>query len=102
VVRYLWWQLLLHMSILIWSLVLELLGLESAGRQAMFAGFRIVLTYDAGCYVLRWVGSGSVVVVLYIWHSLCNWQDGCRCKEHILPVSWMIWSILMLYDVHHI
>lgn len=53
------------MSISIWSLVLELLGLESVGCKVGIAGFRIVLFDDADCYVLRWVESGGVVVVLY-------------------------------------
>ena len=72
-VRYLCWQLLLHMNISIWSLVLGLLGLKSVGRQVGVAGFQIVLIDDANYYVLRWVKSDGVVVVLCIWHSLCSW-----------------------------
>ena len=78
------------MNISIWSLELGLLGLESVGRQMGVAGFQIVLIDDADCYVLRWVKSGGVVVVLYIWHSFCSWLGDCHCKGHILPVSLMI------------
>lgn len=85
------------MNISIVSLMLELVG-----WQVGFAGCWIVLIDDGNCYVLSWLESGGVVVVLYIWHSLCNWQGGCHYREHILPVSRVIWGILMLNDVRHI